>query len=470
MAGFLTSSRTRSLVLGLLPVLDLPPFPAIPAAAAPAHPPEAFSGGDTTVFNDGKDAYSLAAANIQRETRRLFVVGNSFFNENWIIAPASAQARDGLGPLFNARSCSACHTKDGRGAPPAEGETMTGLLLRLSVPGGEPGEPPLPDPVYGRQLAVRALPGALPEADAAVRWIPSTHLLPDGETVTLRRPEFTFTWHYGPPAGNLLFSPRLAPPVYGGGLLEAIPEATLTSLTDPEDRDGDGISGRLNRIPDPASGTLLPGRFGWKANQATLRAQTADAFHADIGITSSLRPEESLTEAQQPVLGALPDGGKPEISDRILDRVVTYTQTLAVPARRQLDDPVIRQGEQLFARIQCSACHLPELRTGDHRLPELRNQTIRPYTDLLLHDMGEGLADGRPDFLATGSAWRTPPLWGIGLNAQVNGNTFYLHDGRALTLAEAIVWHDGEARASRLAYEALPRPEREAVLAFLQSL
>ena len=443
------------------------------APAAPAvHPPEAFSGGTTTVFNDGKDAYSLALANISRDTRRLFVVGNSFFNENWIIAPASAQARDGLGPLFHARSCSSCHTKDGRGSPPKEGETMTGLLLRLSVPGADPHGAPLPDPIYGGQLAVRALPGSQPEARIPIKWIISTRTLPDGETVELRRPEFgPISWNYGPPAAGLLIGPRLAQPVYGSGLLEAIPEATLRSLTDPDDKKRDGISGRLNEVWSLEFQKTMPGRFGWTANQPTLRQQTADAFTGDIGITNRLHPEESLTAPQQPILGALPHGGTPELSDHILDRVVTYVQSLAVPARRKLDDPVARRGEKLFAQVNCTACHLPELKTGsDHPLKELRDQTIRPYTNLLLHDMGEELSDHRPDFLATGSEWRTPPLWGIGLNKEVNGNTFFLHDGRARTLTEATVWHDGEAKPSREAFENLTKEERHALVAFLESL
>jgi CxxC motif-containing protein (DUF1111 family) len=436
------------------------------------HPPEAFSGGATTVFNDGKDAYSLALANISKPNRRLFVVGNSFFNENWITAPASAQARDGLGPLFHARSCSSCHTKDGRGAPPNEGETMTGLLLRLSLPGQDKNGAPLPDPIYGGQLAVRALPGAQPEADIPIKWVKSTRTLPDGESVELRRPEFgPITWNYGPPSPGLLIGPRLAQPVYGSGLLEAIPEATLRALTDPDDSNKDGISGRLNEVWSIEFQKTMPGRFGWKANQPTLRQQTADAFLGDIGITTSIHPQEALTTVQQPTLGAIPNGGTPELSDHILDRVVIYTQALAVPARRKLTEPVVRQGEALFAKINCSACHLPELKTGnDHPLTELRDQTIRPYTDLLIHDMGEDLSDHRPDFLASGSEWRTPPLWGLGLNKEVNGNTFFLHDGRARSITEAILWHGGEAQASREAFENLTKEERAALVTFLESL
>ncbi|MES2706047.1 MAG: di-heme oxidoredictase family protein [Verrucomicrobiota bacterium] len=460
------------------------PPASVPAAAEeepmrPSHPPEAYSGGRTTVFNDGKEAFALALANIGRETRRAFVTGNSFFNDNWMIAPASTAARDGLGPFFNARSCSSCHVKDGRGAPPREGEIMTGLLLRLSVPGTDGHGAPKPDPIYGGQLGVRVLEvpaGLKPEAEVTVKWVESTHVLPDGESVSLRRPEFTsIVWHYGEPAKDLLMGPRLAQPVYGSGLLEALPETTIRALADPDDANHDGISGKVNEVWDLAAGRTALGRFGWKANQPSLRQQAADAFVNDIGITSSLHPQDAVSPAQAAILGPLPNGndphGGPELSDFIFGRVETYLRSLAVPARRHLDDPVVRKGEKLFAQVNCAACHLPELKTGsDAALRELRDQTIRPYTDLLLHDMGPGLGDGRPDFLATGDEWRTQPLWGIGLNKVVNGNDFFLHDGRARTLQEAILWHGGEAQASREAFEKLSRDDRAALLAFLKSL
>ncbi|MDB6136492.1 MAG: thiol oxidoreductase [Verrucomicrobiales bacterium] len=448
-------------------------------AVRPTRPPEANSGGATTVFNDGKEAFALPLANISREARREFATGNSFFNNNWVIAPASAAARDGLGPFFNSRSCSACHVKDGRGRPPEEGEVMTGLLLRLSVPGTDAHGGPKPDPIYGGQLGVRVIEhpaGLKPEADVPVKWVESVHTFPDGETTALRRPEFgPIVWHYGEPSKDLMLGPRLAQPSYGGGLLEAVPEAVIRALADPDDANHDGISGRVNEVHDFDLGRKSLGRFGWKANQPSLRQQAADAFLNDIGLTSELHPEEAVTPAQATVLGPMPTGndpdGGPEVSGKIFTRVVTYLRALAVPGRRQLDDPVVRKGEQLFTQANCTACHIPELKTGgDAELTELRNQTIRPYTDLLLHDMGSGLADGRPDFEATGSEWRTQPLWGIGLNKEVNGNEFFLHDGRARTLQEAILWHDGEAKASRTAFENMSREDRTALLRFLSSL
>jgi CxxC motif-containing protein (DUF1111 family) len=438
-----------------------------PAHAAP--PPAAFSGGAGTTFNAGKDAYSMPHANLTRKHRREFVVGNSFFKDNWVTAPATPENRDGLGPLFHARSCSGCHVMDGRGAPPARDEVMTGLLLRLSVPGPDG---PAPDPVYGNQLAVRAIPGVQPEAEVRIDWIESMVTLSGDEVAGLRRPDIkVLRWHYGDPAAGLMIGPRLAPPVFGGGLLEALADATIESAADPDDRNGDGISGRVNRVWNPATKAKVTGRFGWKANVSGLRQQAAAAFRGDLGITTAECPEESHTPAQAAKLSASPNGGTPEADALVMDRMESYLRGLAVPARRNLADPVVQRGETLFRSINCAACHLPELKTGsEHPLPELRDQTIRPFTDLLLHDMGPDLADGRPDGHASGAEWRTAPLWGLGLNAAVNGHAFFLHDGRARTLTEAILWHGGEAAPAREAFKALGRDDRAALVAFLNSL
>lgn len=439
----------------------------IPLYAAP--PPAALSGGAGTVFNFGKDAYSTPHSSLSRKHRREFVVGNSFFKDNWVSAPATADNRDGLGPLFHARSCSACHVLDGRGSPPSGDEVMTGLLLRLSIPGANGPEP---DPVYGGQLAVRAVPGAPPEADARVTWVESEVVLSDGESVKLRRPDIKITrWHYGDPTAGLMIGPRLAPPVFGGGLLEALADEDMEKNADPDDKNGDGISGRVNHVWDAAKKAKAIGRFGWKANQPTLRQQAAEAFNGDLGITTDEHPDENHTAAQAGKLTAFPDGGKPEAGALIVDRMESYLRGLGVPARRNTEDAVIQRGEGLFRGLNCAACHLPDSRTGsDHPFDELRNQTIHPFTDLLLHDMGPELADGRPDGEATGSEWRTAPLWGIGLNAAVNGNTFFLHDGRARSFAEAILWHGGEATASREGFKSLGKDDRAAVVKFLESL
>jgi len=447
---------------------------SVVATLAP-EPDEELSGGATTVFQNGQNAFSLPLANISRENRREHVVGNSFFNKNWVIAPASTSARDGLGPLFHARSCSGCHTRDGRGAPPEPGEMMTGLLFRLSVPGAGPHGEPLPDPSFGGQLSVRGIPGVEPEGDVTITYEDVPGIFADGSPYQLRRPLYQIvpSSAYPAPSETLLTSPRVAAPVHGLGLLEAVPEATILALADPDDTDADDISGRPNYVWNPEAQVRQLGRFGWKANQPDLRQQTAVAFVADIGITSSIHPQEDITAVQ--VASLIPfaaDPAEPELDEKLLKRTVRYQQTIAPPARRDWTEPTVLQGKELFTQARCAACHVPVMETAAEfpEVPELAGQTIRPYTDLLLHDMGPDLADGRPDFEADGSEWRTPPLWGIGLTEAVSRHTYFLHDGRARNLEEAILWHGGEAEFAREAYRQMALEDREAMLAFLRSL
>jgi len=287
--------------------------------------------------------------------------------------------------------------------------------------------------------------------------------------VNLIRPPRIDQSVYGDLHEDVMLSARIALPMIGLGLLEAIPEATLAALEDPEDADGDGISGRRNRVWDVRAGETVTGRFGWKAGQPTLEQQNASAFNGDMGLATTLFPHSNCTPSQLECRRR-PAGGEPEVSDEILDRVTFYARNLAVPDRRNADDPAVAQGMRLFAGSGCAGCHVPELETGDAEDPWLANQRIAPYTDLLLHDMGEGLADHRREFDATGREWRTPPLWGIGLTATVGGNAFFLHDGRARNLLEAILWHGGEAQAAREAVVAMTPDDRKALLAFLESL
>jgi CxxC motif-containing protein (DUF1111 family) len=434
-----------------------------------AESPETMSGGATTVFDTGRNAYSHPLANLQTVTRRQHATGNSFFNENWVAAPASTTSRDGLGPLFNARSCSACHHLDGRGRTPEPGMESVALLIRLSIMVDSQA---VPHPVYGDQIQPLSLPGAKGEARVEIEWQERSLNYADGVTKSLRFPVLKLhDWAYGVPEEKLLLSPRIANAVHGLGLLEAVPEETIRKLADPEDADGDGISGRVNEVWDKTDGRLRLGRFGWKANQPSLRQQTAEAFLGDIGITSPLLPEQNHSSAQKETFSIYPTGGDPELPENLLQRVTTYLRTLAPPARRDVSDPEVKRGAELFATLRCVACHVPELRTAETSdLVELQGHTIRPFTDLLLHDMGEGLADGRPDHLASGTEWRTPPLWGLGLQKTVNGHTQLLHDGRARDPEEAILWHGGEAEKSREDFRRLKQDDRKAVLRFLESL
>ena len=432
---------------------------------------EALAGGATTVFDESREAFSQPAANLPAERRAAFFVGNSFFNQNWVAAPASTVARDGLGPLFNTRSCSACHFKDGRSQPPEAGKPFSTALLRISIPGTGPHGEPRPDPVYGDQIQGNALPEVKPEADVFVDYEIIEGRFADGERYALRRPVYRLTnLGYGPVSADLLMSARVAPTMIGLGLLETIPESTLRDMADPEDRDGDGISGRVNRVWDVGAARAVVGRFGWKAEQPSVRQQTAGAFRGDMGLTSSLMPESNHTAGQMSC-EPLPTGGTPEVSDQILDAVVFYSRMLAVPAARNASAPEVIRGRNLFNRLQCAACHRPELVTGERpELPELSRQTIRPYTDLLLHDLGPELADDRPVFEASGREWRTAPLWGLGLVPTVNGHSTLLHDGRARDFAEAILWHGGEAETAREGFRSSSKDERAALIAFLRSL
>ncbi len=431
---------------------------------------EELSGGDTTVFDRSQDAYTQPAANLTFEEVGTFEVGNNFNGDNWVVAPASTMTRDGLGPVFNATSCSACHARDGRGQPPAPGEEMLSMLIRLSVPGTDAHGGPLGEPTYGDQLQPRSIPGIAAEASTRVTWedVPGTYA--DGSSYSLRRPVIEITsLAFGPMQQDTMTSARVAAPQYGLGLLEAVSEADLMANADPDDNDGDGISGRPNHVWNATLGATVIGRFGWKANQPSVRQQTAGALRGDIGITSAIFGEESCTAAETDCAAA-PGGGAPEATDDILDAMVFYGQTLAVPGRRDVRNPEVLRGRALFRDAGCADCHVPSFTTGEHPIAALSNQRIWPYTDLLLHDMGEDLADHRPDYEATGTEWRTPPLWGIGLLETVNQHQFLLHDGRARGFAEAILWHGGEAETARVAFRAMSADDRAALLRFLGSL
>ena len=430
------------------------------------------SGGATTVVNATASAFGQPARNLPLEQRTDFFVGNAFFNRDWVTAPSSTEGSDGLGPVFNARSCSSCHFRDGRGHPPLDAdEPMLSMLIRLSVPGTGAAGGPLGDRAYGLQLGPQAILGVPPEGRALVEYdeVPGTY--GDGEAYSLRVPHYSFVdLAFGPLDPSIRISPRTAPFIIGLGLLSAVDEDTILSQADPDDADGDGISGRPNRVWDRRRQATVLGRFGWKANQPTLEQQNAGAFVGDIGITSSLFPEPECTAVQTECLAA-PNGGDPEVDQIKLDAVTFYTHFLAVPARRGVDDPTVRRGGALFVEAGCAHCHLTTLTTGPlEAYPELSGQIIHPYTDLLLHDMGADLADDRQDFDADGREWRTPPLWGIGLVATVNRHALLLHDGRARGFAEAILWHGGEAEAAREAFRSLSSDDRAALIRFLESL
>ncbi len=432
---------------------------------------EEFAGGGTTTSDWGENAFNHAAANLTSEENSRFVVGNSFFRQNWVTAPASTQGRDGLGPLFNAQSCTGCHLRDGRGRPDPDPSQVTGILYRLSIPGtGEHGGP-VPHPTYGSQQQPHSILGVPDEGLFHISHTSVVGAFSDSTPYELMRPIYTFSGSVHGQLDDALVSPRVAQQLCGMGLLQAINEGDiLANMANT----ADGISGHPNYVHHVESNTTVLGRFGWKANEPTVRQQTAGAFNGDIGITSSIFPHDHCTAAQPTCMDAIngnDEGEDFELRALTLDRVSFYTATLGVPKRRNVRDAQVLRGKAVFNEIGCANCHRPKYVTGTSAIsPALSGQTIYPYTDLLLHDMGPDLADNRPDFLADGQEWRTPPLWGIGLFQTTNGHTRYLHDGRARDINEAILWHGGEAAPAQERYRQLPADKRQDLVTFLNSL
>lgn len=447
---------------------------------------ERSAGAATVRALDNPNAFSLPSGNISFEDEMTFKLGNGLFRKLWVSSPASTLASDGLGPIFNARSCQRCHIKDGRGHPPENADdNAISMFLRVSIPAPvDAGIPEiegyiatLPDPTYGTQLQDFAVQGHAAEYRLDVRYTEEIVVLADGTEVSLRHPTYTAAnLGYGPLHPEAMLSPRVAPQMIGLGLLEAIPAADILARADPEDLDGDGISGRPNIVWSFEYDQPMLGRFGLKAGNPTVMQQSAGAFAGDIGISNPLFPAGAgeCTPAQAACQTAVHGDGDArgtEIDALGMDLVAFYSRNLGVPARRNVDTPEVLRGKEVFYNTGCVSCHTPSFVT--HRLadrPEQSFQLIWPYTDMLLHDMGPGLADNRPEARATGREWRTPPLWGIGLTETVSGHTYFLHDGRARSLLEAVLWHGGEAQPHRDAVVAMSTEDREALIAFLESL
>lgn len=439
------------------------------AGPGPVDPARYWAGGrvgTVEVATDG--AFSLPLPSLIGDAERQFFRGRALFRDQWVTAPASTQTRDGLGPVFNARACFACHQKDGRGRGPEDGADFVEGVVRLSMtmPSGEIQ----PEPNYGGQLQPSGIYGVPGEGRPKVYYRTIEGAYGDGQPYSLRQPELVVeALALGPLSETVLTSARVAPMMIGLGLLEAIPEAEILAVADPDDLDGDGISGRANRVDDVSGGALALGRFGWKSNQPTVTQQTAGAFGGDLGLTTRLFPLGPCGPTDEACLAA-PSGGDPEVLDTILEDVAFYSMALGVPAPRDLDDPEVGAGERVFKEMGCESCHRSGWTLGASELAQVEGETIWPYTDLLLHDLGEGLADRRPDFEANGQEWRTAPLWGLGLLGQVNGHQTLLHDGRARSFAEAILWHGGEGEAAKERFRSADAATRAALLHFLESL
>lgn len=451
---------------------------------------EALPGGAATSKSNtvGRNAFSQASGNLSFAKEFDFKIGNAVFRKLWVSAPSSTKSSDGLGPLFNARSCQRCHLKDGRGHPPIANwpaDNAISMLLKLSIPAQSPAErqaisqgriPAIPEPTYGFQLQDTAIQGHKSEGRIHITYKERELKLAGGEVVNLRTPHYRITHlGYGPLHPHVLLSPRVAPSMIGLGLLEAVSDSDILKATDPDDRDANGISGRANRAWSTARNRMQLGRFGWKATAPDIPTQTAAAFAHDMGLSTARQPKpygdctKSQTACRKAPHGA--PTGNPEVPPQLMRLVVFYSRNLAVPPRRNLDKPDVQEGKTIFNSIGCASCHTPSFKTASSKIsPHLGGQRIWPYTDLLLHDMGPGLSDRRPEGLASGTEWRTPPLWGIGLTKVVSGHTFLLHDGRARNVKEAILWHGGEAQKSRDKFIRLDRQDRERLIAFVNSL
>lgn len=428
-------------------------------------PEEAWSGGRTTLpyqySNEPRDHFMQMATNLAGDNAQPFVLGrrivhtdfldgthseNNYVNGDIIDNPPFSEQVGKLGPHYTNRSCDACHVQNTRALPPAEGQLLEQYVIRV---GDETGAP-LPE--IGSLLQSGSALGTSEGSVTLDSWT---------EDGGLRSPNYTFSG-VTPAQASI----RIAPQLVGMALLEAITEADVQALSDPTDANGDGISGRVHAVTDPETGQLRLGRFGYKATQASIRHQVASALNGDMGVMSAVYPDPDCGANQS---GCEPSGV--ELEDADLQHVTAYVSLLGIRPQRDPDSPVNQAGEATFSEIGCAQCHTPTFQTSPYTAhAEVRDQTIHPYTDLLLHDMGPGLADSLSEGDASGAEWRTAPLWSIGLTAQVNQGEAYLHDGRARTLDEAIRWHGGEGQASNDAYQALTATEQDELLSFIGSL
>lgn len=416
-------------------------------------------GGDTSVSDSSPTAYDHTAPNMSDAAAvALHDVGQTGFLRNFGRVKIRGALR--LGPTFNAPSCVSCHGGNGRGAfRVTRGASGSDTVVKVSLPKGKGSQHggPIPVPGIGLQIRDHGVAPHHPEALIRLIWKSEAGAYNDGTLYTLRAPTVKLTKPQPAIPRGTLTSLRRAPPVFGSGLLDAVSDTEILSRADPADENGDGISGRGNVVWNVQTRSMSVGRFGFKASSPTLRQQVAAAYATDMGVTNPLFKRGSKT---------------PDISAAILDATTFYSATLGVPMARDQNDPTVTRGRALFSQFGCHSCHTPTLTTGSGSHPALSRQTIHPFTDLLLHDMGEGLADHRPDFEATGTEWRTTPLWGIGLTEQVlNGRpATYLHDGRARSLEEAILWHGGEASGAQARFKESAAADRETLIAFLRSL
>jgi CxxC motif-containing protein (DUF1111 family) len=481
-------------------------------------PVDALAGGMMTLQEDTSGQPEMnflqAGTNIAGRNIQSFVEGRRLFHTSFLDGSHAERGNPTLfnlqagkaGPIFQQAACIQCHANNGKSVPTLNSPLSTMLVLTGS---SDASGKLIPDSRFGTRLSQGLITnnGQTFDGRQAVMKIASyketTGRFPDGTAYTLQQPQYSLTDTAGKPLDMpTRLSVRAAPHIAGMGLLEAVPESVLVALAAASARDPDGAVGRLQIVPDLKDPSIKRvGRFGWRATHATVEQQTADALNGDMGVTTSVLPKHFCGQGSAGARCVSADSKSPEISDADVELLSRYTSLLAVPAARHfkgqqptdvsapllltqsaaitaaqiqassLMQDRVASGASLFAQARCTACHAATLTTGSsHRLAELRNQTIRPYTDLLLHDMGPDLADSYPQGTASAQEWRTAPLWGLGLLTSINPQTRYLHDGRARTIEEAILWHGGQASASRNRFMAMLAEERQKLIDFVKSL
>ncbi len=416
----------------------------------------------------------LNASNLQKPILSLnnneidtFILGKSFFRTPWVEAPSATTARDGLGPLFSANTCISCHPKNAKGSVyNSRGDIARSLVTRLSINNNQNRDPKLgftPEPIYGAQLSINAVHDVPYEGKPTRSYIDKTLLLSRDRKVVLHKPIYgVIDLQYGALSKDVIISQRVAPALIGLGLLEQISDAQLLANEDIDDKNGDGISGKANRVYSPERSKIEIGRFNWKANASTVKHQVAMAMSNDMGLTSPLYPNENCTHSQKECLNSPKGKDIFDVPMKRLDAVSFYLKNLKVPQSQETQE--YKMGLKIFKQLACASCHIPTFTLDSGR-------KIHPFSDLLLHDMGKDLADGRAEFQASANEFRTPPLWGISINKQVlRERVNFLHDGRARTIEEAILWHEGEAKQSKDNFTRLSPQEQKVLIDFLEKL
>ena len=416
-----------------------------------------------------KMAFMRQPKGMSHDETDIFILGKSFYRTPWVEAPSATTARDGLGPLFNANTCMHCHPGNGAGVAVNEDGSMSrSLLIRLSHRSTDDKEAMekigfKPDSTYGAQLSKNGSHTVAAEGKPVVTYEEISGKYPDGTEYSLRKPRYTIeNLGYGAMDKDTVIAPRIGSALIGLGQLELIDEKDLLSYEDVNDSNGDGISGKANYAYSPETNTTIMGKFTWKASATSVKHQSAAAAHNDMGLSNPLFPLHNCTSKQKECLKEAEKGRYGlDMPEERLSAIGYYLRNLAIPEQREPKKH--KDGEKFFQALNCNACHVESYKTT-------MGLTIKPYSDLLLHDMGEGLADGRPEFLATGSEWRTAPMWGMGLYDKVSGEANFLHDGRARSVEEAILWHGGEAQKSKDDFMALDKKSRAKLIGFLNSI